>query len=91
MHCFAVALHAAGMTQNAHLQRRAWRMADALNRRESGLGTAYGGRAPSQVPVATRQGLAFIVVAELTGRSDLASYLRLGALPVVFSSCFLLP
>ena len=60
-------------------------------RRESGLGTAQGGRAPSQVPMTTRQGLGFTVVAELTGRSDLASYFRLAALAVVLSSCFLLP
>jgi len=51
----------------------------------------YGGRAASQVPVATIQGLTFIVVAELTARSDLASYFRLAALAVVFSSCSLLP
>jgi len=91
MCCFAVALHVAGMTQNARRQGRAWRMAGALHRRESGLGAAYGGRALSQVPVATRQGLAFVVVTELTGRSDLTSYFCLGALAVAFSPCLLLP
>ena len=56
----------------------------------SGLGVAHGGRAASHASVVARQGLAFLGIAELTGRSVHASYPRLAALAADTYSCFLL-